>query len=786
MFQLRPPFRRQFPPEVQEHIIDELRHDVHSLRSCALACHAWHVRSRFHLLRAIRVSGSKEIDALSSFLRAHESLRPLVESVTINSSDAYGLGPKKLTTSVSNLVCTPLFNQLPNLRCCNLREKPFLRPATATFHHSVLTYLKVHSNIETLCLYRLMFSSLTQLVGLVTSLPGLTHLVCDNVGISGRATQGFLQVTDFGPRYLRKPAKLRSLVVRNNRLAGVLAILSVAGGTVERLALNIAYPDSRDSYGSIWERCHATLTRVNSLEIRINLPQYGDEDRQPDSEVIRCLDGVLAAYTPDVLQAVHIVFNGSSYSLHRLLQNPASIAMLASLQQTILGLSLQSVIFTASTLRSQRSTLTRGLLKRSFPALYERELAKTVLPELLVGHESLLHELVVSPDGQWVASADDESLILWRTEDGSVVRDLNVPSIIGLMFTPDNQHLTICSSNRLVVRDMQPPFNVATELEHETTTCVWSPDGTLCALSGVPNGHDVYLMYRIRICRTGTLEARSTYNLTLPHRITSSWGHYKPAFSHDSRRLLFMQFQTHRTEGGSKESESITWIWDVDSTAPPRKLMNHGSPVVVSMFNPADSTQVFLILQDNTVQVRDVASGTVLISLGGEEEAGTRPWPPLCSPDGRLIATELRGGIGRLCNVVTGTVLYAGEGEGSHAFMRSWLSFSPDGTRILSTFPDAPAQLWDPHTGLPVLSLEGHINRVNAASFSPDGRYIATGYADGTVRLWNAQDGTCLAIFTEHAAAVTHFAFSPDGDIMCSAASDGTVQMRRLRALLEH
>ncbi|TFK92610.1 WD40 repeat-like protein, partial [Polyporus arcularius HHB13444] len=142
------------------------------------------------------------------------------------------------------------------------------------------------------------------------------------------------------------------------------------------------------------------------------------------------------------------------------------------------------------------------------------------------------------------------------------------------------------------------------------------------------------------------------------------------------------------------------------------------------------------------------------------------------SPIGRHVVTGHPDGTILLCNLESGAITCTLIGVSR----TSWVMFSPDATRILSTTPDAPAQLWDTHTGLPVLSLHAHIHQVfKAASFSPDGRYIAAGYKDGTVRMWDSQDGTCLAVFTEHLAPVTCLTFTPDGEILCSAAEDGTV-----------
>ncbi len=85
---------------------------------------------------------------------------------------------------------------------------------------------------------------------------------------------------------------------------------------------------------------------------------------------------------PGVLQVMLVEFHGSSYRLQHLLQDLASTAALASLQQTILGLALGSVTFSPATAKqNRRSIFNEMLVKRSFPALHQRQLVKTVFPK---------------------------------------------------------------------------------------------------------------------------------------------------------------------------------------------------------------------------------------------------------------------------------------------------------------------------------------------------------------------------------------------------------------------
>ncbi|KAG2033939.1 WD40-repeat-containing domain protein [Suillus americanus] len=76
--------------------------------------------------------------------------------------------------------------------------------------------------------------------------------------------------------------------------------------------------------------------------------------------------------------------------------------------------------------------------------------------------------------------------------------------------------------------------------------------------------------------------------------------------------------------------------------------------------------------------------------------------------------------------------------RGHTDYVRS-VSFSPDGTHIVTGSDDHTVRLWDAGTGQPLGEpLLGHTSYVTSVSFSPDGTRIVTGSHDHTVRLWDA------------------------------------------------
>ena len=74
------------------------------------------------------------------------------------------------------------------------------------------------------------------------------------------------------------------------------------------------------------------------------------------------------------------------------------------------------------------------------------------------------------------------------------------------------------------------------------------------------------------------------------------------------------------------------------------------------------------------------------------------------------------------------------------------VSFSPDGTRIVSGSMDNTVRLWDAVTGAHLQTLKGHSDEVQSVSFSPDGTNIVSRSYANTM-LWDAVTGAHLQTF---------------------------------------
>jgi WD40 repeat protein len=102
------------------------------------------------------------------------------------------------------------------------------------------------------------------------------------------------------------------------------------------------------------------------------------------------------------------------------------------------------------------------------------------------------------------------------------------------------------------------------------------------------------------------------------------------------------------------------------------------------------------------------------------------------------------------------------------------LTFSPDGTSLVSGSNDETIKLWDIQTGGVVKTFHGHTDGVHSVSISPDHTTIASGSEDETIRLWDIQTGECHCII-EQQGQVDYVIFSPANPQHLISASGGYI-----------
>ena len=104
-------------------------------------------------------------------------------------------------------------------------------------------------------------------------------------------------------------------------------------------------------------------------------------------------------------------------------------------------------------------------------------------------------------------------------------------------------------------------------------------------------------------------------------------------------------------------------------------------------------------------------------------------------------------------------------------YVRS-VTFSSDGTSLVSGGGDYTVKLWDVQTGGVVKTFDGHTDDVFSVSISVDCTMIASGSEDKTIRLWDVQLGECLHVMGQQ-ERVYHVSFSPTDPQYLISASGG-------------
>ena len=136
---------------------------------------------------------------------------------------------------------------------------------------------------------------------------------------------------------------------------------------------------------------------------------------------------------------------------------------------------------------------------------------------------------------------------------------------------------------------------------------------------------------------------------------------------------------------------------------------------------------------DNTLRLRDVASGALLRSFEGTQ-AGSCPVPlrPMARPFYRQAMTApCASGMspqGHSCAAL----------EGTQARSRP-VPLRPMGKTILSASYDNTLRLWDVASGALLRSFEGHTGAVTSCAFAPDGKTMLSASDDNTLCLWDVR-----------------------------------------------
>ena len=224
-------------------------------------------------------------------------------------------------------------------------------------------------------------------------------------------------------------------------------------------------------------------------------------------------------------------------------------------------------------------------------------------------------------------------------------------------------------------------------------------DGRTAALGGFPT-------------RTWNLASGESRDLGIPEVVT------RVVFSPDGRWLA-------TTQG---ERDKVAHLWEIATGREIRRLEGHTAAIAAIAFSP-DSQLVVTGGMDETARVWNAVTGQELRRF----ETGSAVDVLAISPDGHLLATSRRDKPATLYDAMVGASRHGG------------------------------VVLWDLATGKEVQRISGHGGSIEALTFSPDGSSLLTGSQDQTARLWDVKTGKETRRFSSQGGWVTSVGFTPDG-----------------------
>jgi WD40 repeat protein len=421
--------------------------------------------------------------------------------------------------------------------------------------------------------------------------------------------------------------------------------------------------------------------------------------------------------------------------------------------------------------------------------------------QLLAGHDLGVYALRFSPDGLWLASADDNGAVrLWNVAqpDDNVLLGRHQGNVRGLAFAQGENRPVLVSTGydgevrlwdygnpdaaAVVIRGHDAAINMLAEGAADT--------GALTDLV-VTAGYD----HSLRVWRTGSPFAE-------PHRVLSA-----PSAVAD---VVVSPTGTQLASYGV--DDVAIQLWDVQSGERGLVLEQGGAPISALTYD-ASGAMLWSGSRDGTISHWDADDGALVRRFSGSMDAILTL---SASPTGALFASGGEDGVIRLWNA---------EGE----LLRSLpeqderiesLAFSADGATLVSASAGT-LRLWDvangselqvlqgPEEGLSDLGLQPqgpwlagagrdsavwvwnadalafeptqllrHRNEVNAVNFSADGLLLASAGADAAVHLWNTANPSGEPdTLVGHRSSVNGVSFAPDGTWIGTGSADGTIRI---------
>ena len=377
------------------------------------------------------------------------------------------------------------------------------------------------------------------------------------------------------------------------------------------------------------------------------------------------------------------------------------------------------------------------------------DVKKAVLVESFESHSGPIRSLAISASGQRMATAsDDQTIIVWRLQNGDVVRRLDRQSP-HVAFSEDGHWLGTVTQNHEL------------ELIEQARQIV---DAHRFYARGVAFGSNS--QWLTSVSNNGSI----TFLNPVTGKVIPKPGFFRFGPTNEHKREIYAVASSHQGDLIATASADRTIkIWNAKSQKVLRTLKGHEESVWCVAFSP-DDKRLVSCGDDKSIRFWNTETGQELAQLPRQNN----PVRYLAfHPNGQVVATGCNNVV-KLWDVNTKEELVA---ITDHADDVLSVKFSPDGRYLLTAGVDKTIKLRDAATGSIIRTLVGHVGSIRATAFSPDSKRFASTGADRRVILWEVSTGQEIRRLNDHYVQLYDVAFSPDGQMLAAAGYDGRVSI---------
>jgi len=324
------------------------------------------------------------------------------------------------------------------------------------------------------------------------------------------------------------------------------------------------------------------------------------------------------------------------------------------------------------------------------------------------GHVSFINYLLISPDGQTLASASaDKTIKLWNLATGKEIHTLTGHSsfVNYLAISPDGQILASASADKAIKL-----WNLATGQEIRTLT-----------------GHSSFVNY-LAISRDGQILVSASADKTIKLWNLATGKELRTISGHSNYIDYFAISSDWQTIATGSADNKIK-IWNLVTGKEIYTFVGHSNKVNFVAISP-DGQILASASTDKTIKLWDLATGQEIRTLTGHSSFVNYLD---ISSDGQTLATASTDKTIKLWDLATGQEIRTLTG---HSSFVNYLDISADGQTLASASTDKTIKLWNLATGQEIYTLTGHFKAIDRFAISPDGQTIATGSGDNKISIW--------------------------------------------------